>query len=112
MNLLYDFYGQLLTDRQKSFIELYYGHDLSLGEIAGEYGVTRQAVHDALQRADRLLADYEAKLGLVAKFLAQRDKLLEAGALLDQYRADGQEDRIWRVREMIKEIIELTFSPE
>ncbi|MCL6635703.1 MAG: DNA-binding protein, partial [Peptococcaceae bacterium] len=51
INLLYDFYGQLLTDRQKSFIELYYGQDLSLGEIAREFAVTSQAVHDTLRRA-------------------------------------------------------------
>jgi len=108
MNLLFDFYGQLLTDRQKDFMELYYGQDLSLGEIAEEFAVTRQAVHDTLKRAAQLLSQYEEKLGLVEKFNSERNKLAEAGALLDQYSATCEDVRVQRARDILKEILELT----
>lgn len=112
VNLLYDFYGQLLTDRQKSFLELYYGQNLSLGEIAAEFDVTRQAVHDTLKRAAQLLEEYEAKLGLVEKFLTERSKLIEAGSLLDEYTATGEAGKMRRARELLKEILELTYAPD
>lgn len=83
MNLLYDFYGQLLTDRQRRFVELYYAHDLSLGEIAGQFGVSRQAVYDTLKRSEQSLVDYEQKLRLVERFINNRRRLQEALKMLD-----------------------------
>lgn len=112
MNLLNDFYGQLLTERQRSFMELYYGQNLSLGEIAAEFAVTRQAVHDTLKRAEQLLEEYEKKLGLVAKFKKEKDKLVEACSLLDDYAVTKEDGKIKRAREILNEIIELTFSPD
>ena len=73
MGLLYDFYGQLLTDKQRLFFSLYHQDDLSLGEIAEEYGVTRQAVYDTLRRSQSTLMNFEEKLGLIAKFGKQRE---------------------------------------
>jgi uncharacterized protein len=73
--MLYDFYGQLLTDKQREFWELYYHQDLSLGEIAEEYGVSRQAVFDLLKRTEKILIDYEAKLVLVSKYMLEREKI-------------------------------------
>ena len=75
ITLLYDFYGELLTDKQKSVMELYYLHDLTLNEIAGEHGITRQAVLDMIKRTEKLLNQYEQKLGLVSKYLEQKAKL-------------------------------------
>ncbi|HEY8416442.1 MAG TPA: YlxM family DNA-binding protein [Limnochordales bacterium] len=72
MHLLYDFYGQLLTDKQRCFFELYHHDDLSLGEIAEQHGVSRQAVYDILKRAERTLEDLEAKLELVARWQRER----------------------------------------
>ena len=66
-NLLYDFYGELLTAHQK--------------EIYGEFGITRQAVHDMIRRCDKILADYEARLHLVAKFLTAKEKIKEIHTL-------------------------------
>lgn len=106
INLLYDFYGQLLTSRQQRFTELYYANDLSLGEIAEQFAISRQAVHDVLKRAEHTLGDYEAKLGLVGKFLARKERLAEAGALLAAYRP-GQEEKIARAREILKEVTDL-----
>lgn len=66
--LLYDFYGELLTEHQRNVYEDAVYHDMSLAEIAEEYGISRQGVHDLIKRCDRILADYEAKLHLVEKF--------------------------------------------
>ncbi|MEG0919613.1 MAG: YlxM family DNA-binding protein [Anaerovoracaceae bacterium] len=72
-SLLYDFYGELLTKRQKDVIELYHDENLSLSEIAEEFGISRQGVHDSLKNAEKSLLSYEKKLGLVAKFEKNRN---------------------------------------
>ena len=78
-NLLYDFYGELLTAHQK---EIYGEHILNdMTEIAAEFGITRQAVHDMIRRCDKILADYEARLHLVAKFLTAKEKIKEIHTL-------------------------------
>ena len=63
--LLYDFYGELLTEHQKKIYEAAIYNDLSLGEIAAEQGISRQGVHDLIRRCDKILVDYESKLHLV-----------------------------------------------
>lgn len=68
INFLFDFYQSLLTDKQRLYMQLYYLEDLSLGEIAGEYGVSRQAVYDNVRRTEAMLEDYEMKLNLFSKF--------------------------------------------
>ncbi len=68
VNFLFDFYQSLLTDKQRIYMELYYLDDLSLGEIAEEYHVSRQAVYDNVRRTETMLEDYEAKLMLFEKF--------------------------------------------
>ena len=65
--LLYDYYGELLTDRQKECFEMRYYQDLSLGEIGEELGISRQGVHDNLVRTEALLRNMEAKTGCVAR---------------------------------------------
>lgn len=88
--LLFDFYGPLLTPRQQELIRAYYLEDLSLAEIAGEDGVSRQAVHDLIRRAEAALHDYEAKLGLVAEHRRRQallSELEEAVRKADQERA-------------------------
>ncbi len=75
ISLLLDFYGPLLTDKQRMSLQLHHEDDMSLGEIAEELGVSRQAVHDNLQRARHILNDYESKLHLVAQY-EQREGLL------------------------------------
>jgi len=88
LHLLYDFYGQLLTEKQRSFFELYHHDDLSLGEIAEQHGVSRQAVYDILKRAERTLEELESKLQLVERFLRERQVVEE----LDRELAALQED--------------------
>lgn len=68
MNYLYDFYYSLLTPKQQSYMSLYYLDDYSLGEIAEEYDVSRQAVYDNIKRTEAMLEEYEEKLLLLQKF--------------------------------------------
>ena len=70
--LLYDYYGDLLTDRQKECFEMRYYQDLSLGEIAEELGISRQGVHENLNRAEALLRNMEAKTGCAGRDQACR----------------------------------------
>lgn len=66
--MLYDFYGELLTPRQKEVLQYYYEENYSLSETAEELGVSRQAVHDTIRKAEKALRNYEQKLGLVERF--------------------------------------------
>ncbi|WP_077615055.1 putative DNA-binding protein [Caenibacillus caldisaponilyticus] len=75
VNALYDFYQPLLTEKQREYMDMYYGDDYSLGEIASAFGISRQAVYDNLKRTIALLESFEAKLGLYDKYV-RRSKLL------------------------------------
>ncbi|HKM17751.1 MAG: YlxM family DNA-binding protein [Firmicutes bacterium] len=75
--LMYDFYGPLLTARQRDIYEMYYGQDLSLGEIAEQLRISRQAVWDIVKRAAVVLEEYEQKLGLISKHLTGHKLLAE-----------------------------------
>jgi hypothetical protein len=68
VNILLDVYGALLTDRQRVTLELYYGEDLSLGEISEETGITRQGVMNCIHKSEKKLFELETKLGLIRKF--------------------------------------------
>jgi len=86
--LLYDYYGDLLTDRQKECFEMRYYQDLSLGEIGEELGISRQGVHDNLNRTEALLHNMEEKTGCVRRDLACRKAsrtILTAAQTLHQY---------------------------
>lgn len=75
MSLLFDTYGELLTEKQKICFDLYYNQDLSLAEIAEEEGISRQGVHDSIARAEAILRSYEQTLGCVEKERAQKKAL-------------------------------------
>lgn len=77
INFLFDFYQSLLTEKQRMYMQLYYLDDLSLGEIAEEYEVSRQAVYDNIRRTEAMLEDYEAKLNLFSKFRKRMELLDE-----------------------------------
>src|SRR5690625_250303 len=77
LNLLFDFYGRLLTERQRRIFVMYYEADLSLGEIAEEFEVSRQAVYDILKRSAKSLEKFEKQLRLVAHHMKQRSRIEE-----------------------------------
>jgi len=97
--LLYDFYQDLLTAKQKQYAELYFENDFSLGEIAEEFGISRQGVYEHIKRAETLLDDYENKLQLLAKY-EQRNKILND---LEQIISENEE----AISEELKEKITL-----
>jgi len=68
VSLLLDFYGDMLTDKQRDVVKLYYNEDLSLAEIAEHSGITRQGVRDSIKRAEVQLREYEDCLGLARRF--------------------------------------------
>ena len=71
--MLFDFYGELLTAKQRSYFHLHYNEDLSLSEIAEQEGISRQGVWDNIRRAEEALRQKEAKIGLVGRYAAQRE---------------------------------------
>ena len=75
MTMLFDFYGELLTERQKEFYELYYDEDLSLSEIAENYGISRQGVRDVIVRAEGVMQEVEVTTGLIRRFEQMRGHL-------------------------------------
>ena len=83
LSLLCDFYGELLTDKQRQYFELYYNENLSLGEIGENEGISRQGVRDILLRAENALLDVERKTGLVARHTALLRQIAEAEELAD-----------------------------
>lgn len=82
MTMLFDFYGEVLTPRQKEFFDLYYNEDLSLAEIAENYGISRQGVRDVIVRAEAIMTDLEDKTGLMKRFMLMQQQvqaILDAG---------------------------------
>lgn len=98
INFLFDFYQSLLTDKQRSYMELYYLDDLSLGEIAEEYEISRQAVYDNIRRTEMMLEEYETKLNLFEKF-EQRQQLIEE---LEKTIAEGSDEQLHAILEQLK----------
>lgn len=106
--LLYDFYGELLTDHQKDIYEQFVLEDLSLSEIAQDAGISRQGVHDLVKRCQKILEGYETRLHLVEKFLSIKEKVHEINEALDSYEERGMEPEKMaeRIRKISDTIIE------
>lgn len=75
MTMLFDFYGEVLTPRQKEFFDLYYNEDLPLAEIAENYGISRQGVRDVIVRAEAIMTDLEDKTGLMKRFMLMQQQV-------------------------------------
>ncbi len=88
ISLLYDFYGDLLTPRQRNILQYYYEDNYTLGEIAEEINVSRQAVYDAVHKAERALHSYEEKLGLLKRFRQRSEEIKRAEETVDSIIAE------------------------
>lgn len=113
--LLYDFYGGLLTAKQRKIMDLYYNEDWSLTEIAEKEAVSRQAVYDLVHRSERILEDYEAKLGLLDRFLRQQALINvinhDFNRLLRQIPPDSPEYGDWlKIKMSIDQLIALEID--
>lgn len=104
--LLYDFYGELLTSRQKEIYEQFVLEDLSLGEIAKDAGISRQGVHDLVKRCNKILQGYEENLHLVEKFLSIKEKVHQINVILDRYDEKDTAELVADIRKISDEIIE------
>ena len=110
MALLFDFYGELLTEKQQCLFDLYYNQDYSLGEIAENEGISRQGVHDAIARAEQTLCSLEERMHCVARARAAQEALVRIRAQAEKLaasqdpaaRAAAAEIQI-AVKEMVEE---------
>lgn len=105
--LLLDFYGGLLSQRQYDIMNFYYNEDLSLGEISDEIGISRQGVRDAVQKAQKLLIQFDEQLGLVKRFDEIKASVEEIkNELLNIDVSKSDKDKIGRI---IKKIDSIEF---
>ncbi|MBQ6058765.1 MAG: YlxM family DNA-binding protein [Clostridia bacterium] len=89
---LLDYYGGMLTDKQREVVDLYYNEDLSLAEIAEHAGITRQGVRDSIKRGEEQILEMEEKLGLVARIRSLEktlNEILDLSEELERYAADN-----------------------
>jgi len=91
--MLFDFYGELLTDKQREYFDLHYNEDYSLAEIAEMTGISRQGVWDIIKRAEAVMTEVEDKTGLLGRFMERNEQidrleseLMDMGALSDSVR--------------------------
>lgn len=104
INYLFDFYQDLLTPKQQNYMSLYYLDDFSLGEIAEQFQVSRQAVYDNIKRTEAMLEEYEEKLHLYGKFCARQKLLHKLTSLLEKKLNQAECEEIFHI---LKEINEL-----
>ena len=114
--MLFDFYGELLTEHQRSIYEDAVYHDLSLSEIAQAQGISRQGVHDLIKRCDKILQDYESKLHLVERFARAKKTVEEIRRLTfpaegkaddsAEINAEAMQKRLRAIRELSHELLE------
>lgn len=86
--LLYDFYGELLTEHQREVYEAVVLEDYSVSEVASDRGISRQGVHDLVRRVDRLLEGYENRLGLVERFVRIREQVSQIRKIVSDCTAE------------------------
>ena len=101
---LYDFYGELLTEHQREIYEEVVLNDMSLSEIADEFSISRQGVHDLVRRCDKILAGYEEKLHLVERFLKTREDVRKIYQLTED--STGDIEVMNEIHEISKQILE------
>ena len=105
--LLYDFYGELLTQHQQHIYEDVVMNDMSPSEIAQEEGISRQGVHDLVKRCDKILAGYEEKLRLVEKFQKTKELVGEIEHLTAEYQKSGDGRLVDKIGEISRDIAKL-----
>ena len=105
MAMLFDFYGDMLTERQREFYDLYYNEDLALSEIAENYGISRQGVRDVIVRAEATLTELEDKTGIIRRFHVMQDQLKNVQrAVTDIGQRNTQQCQDEEIENLVKEI--------
>ena len=103
MNLLHDLYGELLTPKQSAYFTMHFMEDMSMAEIAVQFGVTPQAAADMIKRACALLEKYESKLSLLGKHERQAEIVKKINAELDKLQNGSALQN--SIKELITELI-------
>ncbi|MGN0383248.1 MAG: YlxM family DNA-binding protein [Eubacterium sp.] len=106
-SLLYDFYGELLTNHQKRIFEDFVLNDLSLSEIALEQGISRQGVHDNIKRSNKILEDYESKLHLVERFIKTKkdvEKICILADKISEFDSEESKEAIEQIKRLASDI--------
>ena len=104
--LLYDFYGELLTEHQRAVYEEVILNDLSYSEAAQEFGISRQGVHELIKRCGRILESYETKLHLVERFLGIREDVRKIQELSARWRNEDREELAGQIQLITERILE------
>ena len=104
---LYDFYGELLNEHQRRIYEDFVFHDLSLGEIANEEGISRQGVADMVKRCEKKLLAYEEKLHLVEKFVSVKNDVERIHALTEKFKTTKNEELIEAIEAISTDILKV-----
>ncbi len=107
ISLLLDFYGDILSERRREIMELYYNEDLSLSEIAEIKGISRQGVRDSVKKSEAELCALEEKLGLAQRFKDAKEELSTITALLREAAKDADERVSAKINEAITELEKL-----
>ena len=103
---LFDFYGEMLNEHQRRIYEDFVFNDLSLGEISGEEGITRQGVADMVKRCDKKLRDYENKLHLVEKFISIKNDVERIKGLASEFKMSNNVTIMNEIELISNQIIE------
>mgnify|MGYP001668167407 CR=1 FL=1 len=104
LSMLLEIYKDLITEKQKNVLNLYYNQDLSLAEIADEYGISRQAARDNIKNGEKNLLDYESKLGLLDKRIRSSNIFDEIN--LELSKNEANKEVIKKLNNKLKEIME------
>lgn len=111
ITVLFDFYGDMLTQKQRDFLDFYYNDDLSLAEIAANVGITRQGVRDAIKRAECQLLDMEQRLGLASRFKEMQHGLNEIAECASKISAENRRTALSReINDLTVKIKSIAFS--
>ena len=102
INMLFDFYEPLLTEKQRTFLSYYFHEDYSLGEIAEQFAVSRQAIYEHIKRAETMLEEYEDKLQLLAKHERRQEAAEQLAKELDRLIDSSESDRL---RAILQDIV-------
>lgn len=103
--LLYDFYGELLTEHQRSVYEDAVFDDLSLSEIARDKGISRQGIHDLIKRCDKILSEYEERLHLVERFLRIKEDIRSIKKLTQKETVGTTESKMEKINSIASDIL-------
>ncbi len=109
ISYLLDFYGQVLTEKQREVMEQYYNDDLSLAEIAANFGISRQGVRDSIKRGETILLDLEEKVGFAGRYRTVRQSVAQIEELARDIRFENEEGYMPsdRIAQNVEEILNL-----